>query len=134
MRIGELARALGVTTKAVRFYEAGGLLPGPARAANRYRDYGPDEVQRLRVLVGLRRLDVPLTEAAELARLCADGQCDRVADGLGDAIAVRRAQIAARSAELQTLDSELERLDAALAAGAPPRPLIQVRRKEDDSV
>ncbi len=71
MPIGELARELGVTTKAVRFYEARGLLPGPARVANGYRDVNADAVQRLRVLVGLRRLDVPLDEAAELAGLCA---------------------------------------------------------------
>ena len=134
MRIGKLAKELGVTTKAVRFYEARGRLPRPPRASNRYRDYGPDDIQRLRVLVGLRRLDVPLDEAAELASLCADGQCDRVADGLRSAIAARRAQIERRTTELATLDGELARLDAALAAGAPPRPLIQVSRKENGNV
>jgi DNA-binding transcriptional MerR regulator len=134
MRIGELARELGVTTKALRFYEGRGLLPHPARVANGYRDFGADDLQRLRVLVGLRRLDVPLNEAAELAGLCADGQCDRVAGGVRAAIAARRAEIAQRTAELRMLDLDLAKLDAALAAGAAPRPLIQVAGKEDDSV
>lgn len=134
MRIGELARELGVTTKALRFYEERGLLPRPARVANGYREFGADDVARLRVLIGLRRLDVPLAEAAELANLCADGQCDRVAEGVRSAIAARRAQIAHRSAELAGLDAELTRLDAALAGGAAPRPLIQVGGKEVDDV
>ncbi len=82
------------------------------------------------MLVGLRRLDVPLGEAAELAGLCADGQCDRVAEGVRAAIATRRNEIARRTRELAGLDAELARLDAALAAGAQPRPLIQVGRKE----
>jgi DNA-binding transcriptional MerR regulator len=129
MRIGELARGLGVTTKAVRFYEERGLLPRPARGPNHYRDYSPDDVQRLRVLVGLRRLDVPLAEAAELAGLCADGQCDRVATGVRASIAQQREQIARHSSELATLDADLARLDAALAAGEPPRPLIQLAER-----
>jgi DNA-binding transcriptional MerR regulator len=130
MRIGELARKLGVTTKALRFYEDRGLLPRPTRVANGYRDFGAEDVARLRVMIGLRRLDVPLTEAAELAGLCAGGQCDRVAAGVREAIAGRRAEIARRSAELTSLDRDQARLDAALAAGAPPRPLIELARKE----
>jgi DNA-binding transcriptional MerR regulator len=33
MRIGELATATGITTKTLRFYEEGGLLPQAERAA-----------------------------------------------------------------------------------------------------
>jgi MerR family copper efflux transcriptional regulator len=134
MRIGELARELGVTTKALRFYEERGLLPRPARAPSGYRDFSADDLGRLRVVVGLRRLDVRLDEAAELAGLCADGQCDRVTDGVRLVIARRRAEIAQRTAELDLLDADLARLDAALAAGAAPRPLIQVDGREGDSV
>ena len=39
MRIGEAAAAVGMTTKALRFYENQGLLPPAERAANGYRDY-----------------------------------------------------------------------------------------------
>lgn len=34
MRIGELARELGVSTDTLRFYEREGWLPHPARAEN----------------------------------------------------------------------------------------------------
>ena len=47
MRIGELAAATGTTTKTLRFYEDSGLLPPAERAANGYRDYGQDAVNRL---------------------------------------------------------------------------------------
>ena len=52
MRIGELARLSGVTTKAVRYYESLGLLE-PHRLPNGYRDY--DE-GHLRVVTEIREL------------------------------------------------------------------------------
>lgn len=42
MRIGEVADAVGLSTKTLRFYEQSGLLPAPARSANGYRDYQPE--------------------------------------------------------------------------------------------
>lgn len=52
MRIGELAHRTGATTRALRYYEECGLL-GSDRAANGYRDYGPEAVVRVR---NIRRL------------------------------------------------------------------------------
>src|SRR5882757_7139910 len=37
MRIGELATAGGLSTKAVRYYEQAGLLPAPPRTSGGYR-------------------------------------------------------------------------------------------------
>lgn len=59
MQIGELARLAGTTAKAVRFYESEGLLRVPERATNGYRQYASADVERLRLLVGLRTLDLP---------------------------------------------------------------------------
>ncbi|BAJ27062.1 MULTISPECIES: MerR family DNA-binding transcriptional regulator [Kitasatospora] len=58
MRIGELARLAGVTTKAVRYYESLGLL-APARLANGYRDYGEHDVRVTREIRTLGRLGIP---------------------------------------------------------------------------
>jgi DNA-binding transcriptional MerR regulator len=41
LRIAELARAVGVPTDTVRYYERVGLLPPPRRTAGGYRDYDP---------------------------------------------------------------------------------------------
>jgi DNA-binding transcriptional MerR regulator len=52
VRIGELARRTGATTRALRYYEERGLL-GSGRGENGYRDYGPEAVVRVR---NIRRL------------------------------------------------------------------------------
>ncbi|MCE7000887.1 MerR family transcriptional regulator [Saccharothrix sp. S26] len=49
MRIGELARATGTSTRALRFYEEQGLLDSD-RAPNGYRVYGPDAVARVHAI------------------------------------------------------------------------------------
>ena len=44
MRAGEAAGSAGVSVKALRYYEAGGLLR-PARRANGYRDYTERDIR-----------------------------------------------------------------------------------------
>ncbi|WP_409462878.1 MerR family transcriptional regulator [Amycolatopsis sp. GA6-003] len=46
MRIGELAKATGVTTRALRFYEEQGLLTA-ARSRNGYRHYDESAIERV---------------------------------------------------------------------------------------
>ncbi|MFI6698674.1 redoxin family protein [Streptomyces sp. NPDC050509] len=59
MRIGELARQAGVTTKAVRYYESLGLLR-PARLPNGYRDYDERDVLLAREIRALSVLGIPV--------------------------------------------------------------------------
>ena len=75
MRIGELAEAVGVSTDTVRFYERSGWLPRANRRDNSYRDYGPADVEHLRLIIDLRRLDLPLEDAARIAGWCHSGHC-----------------------------------------------------------
>lgn len=124
MQIGELAHQAGTTTKAVRFYESRGLLPSPGRAANGYREYTSADVERLRLLVGLRALDLPLDRAGELAVLCAAGHCERVSIELRELIVRQRAEVRRRADELKHLDERLGTLERHLAAGDPPQSLI----------
>lgn len=124
MKVGEVARRLRVTPQAVRFYEARGLLPAPARASNEYREYSMEDYERLRLLVGLRRLDMPLNTAAMLAVACIEGRCDETAAELRVVIRERRAQISERIAELHHVEAELARLDDLLADGANPQDAI----------
>jgi MerR-like DNA binding protein len=46
--IGRLATLTGVSAKAIRYNEEIGLLPRLPRGANRYRRYGPADVNRAR--------------------------------------------------------------------------------------
>ena len=114
MRIGEVARRLGATVETVRFYERSGLVPSAARATNGYREYEANDVDRLRCLIGFRRLDLPLPKAAALASQCVDGRCDLMFSELKPLIAAKRAEVRARIAELAYLDEELAAVEREL--------------------
>ncbi|MER8029365.1 MerR family transcriptional regulator [Streptomyces bauhiniae] len=79
MRIGELARATGTTTRALRYYEEHGLLR-PERSANGYRDYGPEAVRlveniRLLLASGLTTEDLSLIGTCLRDELVGDHRC-----------------------------------------------------------
>ena len=66
MRIGELAAATGATTKTLRFYEESGLRPQTERAANGYRDYGPEALSRLDFIRRGRAAGLTLAQIREV--------------------------------------------------------------------
>ena len=119
MRISELAEQVGVSADTIRFYEREGLLPAAGRARNGYREYGPAELDHLRLLVELRRLDIPLDEAAGLARSCHTGHCDDAVSDLPRLLATRRTIVAARIEGLQALDRQLAELERHVARRLP---------------
>lgn len=65
-RSGELARLAGVSADTLRHYERKGVLPAPLRAANGYRVYAPQALERVRLV--RRALGVGFT-LDELARI-----------------------------------------------------------------
>ncbi len=66
MRIGELSKTSGVDTATIRYYEKAGLLPGPARQPNGYRNYGTEHVERLAFIRQCRALEMPLASVHRL--------------------------------------------------------------------
>ena len=69
MRIGELADLVGLNPKTIRYYESIDLLPDPERQPSGYRDYSTDDVERLRFVRTAQRLNLSLSEIAEILRL-----------------------------------------------------------------
>jgi DNA-binding transcriptional MerR regulator len=135
MRIRALADQLGTTPHAIRFYERKGLVPAPERGSNRYREYGEADAERLRLLVGLRQLDLPLEQAAELAGMCAEGRCTEVSVELRTVIGEKRDELRRRMDEMNYLDRRLAHLHGDLAAGESPRTLIPLGKEvHHDSV
>jgi DNA-binding transcriptional MerR regulator len=114
MRIGELAEAVGVSTDTVRFYERSGWLPRASRRDNAYREYGPGDVEHLRLIIDLRRLDLPLEDAARIAGWCHSGHCGDATAELPRMIEARRTDIADRIAGLHALDAKLAGLQGHL--------------------
>jgi MerR family copper efflux transcriptional regulator len=115
MRIGELASRVGISTDTVRFYERSGWLPDPGRRTNTYREYGDTDVEHLRLLIDLRRLELPLGDAARVASWCHAGHCGDTSVELPALIARQRATIADRIARLGDLDARLASLESHLA-------------------
>jgi MerR family transcriptional regulator, redox-sensitive transcriptional activator SoxR len=65
LTIGQLAQRFGLKTSAIRYYEANGVLPEPARQSGQRR-YGADAVRRLEVLDVAKRAGFSLDEARVL--------------------------------------------------------------------
>ena len=62
MKINEVEQLVGVTKRNIRFYEKEGLLNPGRNVDNGYRDYSDSDVETLRKIKLLRKLDVPLEE------------------------------------------------------------------------
>ena len=65
MRIKEVEKTTGLTAKAIRLYESKGLLSVARENENDYRDYTPEDVERLKTIAVLRQLDVPVKTIKE---------------------------------------------------------------------
>ncbi|MFF2089968.1 MerR family transcriptional regulator [Paenibacillus sp. NPDC058174] len=61
MKVHEAAKRLGVTPRALRFYEEKGLLKPKKAEENGYRDYSEDNIVQLRWIIALRELGLPVT-------------------------------------------------------------------------
>ncbi|MBV8620832.1 MAG: MerR family transcriptional regulator [Curvibacter sp.] len=66
MKIGELARRSGLTPSRIRFYEASGLIQGVARQENGYRDYGPQTLKTLEIIIGAQNAGFALEDIRSL--------------------------------------------------------------------
>ena len=62
LRIKEVEARVGLSAKNIRFYEKEGLLAPRRQASNGYRDYDDADLESLRRIKLLRKLDVPLEE------------------------------------------------------------------------
>ena len=80
MKIGDLARAAGVSTKAIRYYEQIGVLPKPERADNGYRVYAPSALERLTFVKDAQATGLSLDEIAAILGMREQGEatCDHV--------------------------------------------------------
>ena len=66
MKIGELARLSGVAASRIRFDEASGLLQPAERQSNGYREYAPESVTRLQIILRAQSAGFSLEEIRAL--------------------------------------------------------------------
>jgi DNA-binding transcriptional MerR regulator len=122
MRIQQIATLTGASQKAVRLYEALGLL-GPVPRRGAYRFYSADHVA---LVAMVRRAQAFGFTLAELRAAQRGGQIDwaavlQLVQDKRRALAAERARLARMDQELQAIEDEL-RPCAAAAAPPPPHP------------
>lgn len=105
MRIGQVAEALGLPTRTIRFYERRGLLPDPERSANGYRVYQDATIERLRFIKSAQAAGLTLAEIGSVidVRDGGDAPCEHV-EGL---LRSKLEDVETRRRELETLEGEL---------------------------
>ena len=118
MLIGELASKTGLTTKAIRFYEAQRLLQQPRRTAGGYRDYGEDVLDRISFIRAGQAIGFTLGELREVIAFRDQGQapCSHVAtllDQKAEDIDQRITELVLLRDTLHTLRERASRLDPA---------------------
>ena len=108
MQINQLAALAGVSPKTIRYYESIGVLPEPYRSPNGYREYAQPDMERLKLVVGARRLDFSLDDINEIIAMRdrREAPCRVMLDKL----AHKADEIAHRITELQRLEQELRHL------------------------
>ncbi|HEU4415750.1 MAG TPA: heavy metal-responsive transcriptional regulator [Candidatus Angelobacter sp.] len=104
-RSGELAQLAGVSRDTLRHYERKGLLPAAQRSQNGYRHYGPQALDRVRLIRAALSIGFTVDELREILRSRDRGiaPCHQV-----HALAVAKAR------ELQVRIDELNALHRAL--------------------
>ena len=108
LKIGQLAKRSGATTKTIRYYELLGLLHEPERTESGYRLYDEKDVERLIFIRKAKSLGFSLTDIGETLTLYDSQQapCIHVL-----ALLDRKIQeIDQLMDELQELQQELQRL------------------------
>ncbi len=108
MLIGQVADALGIPTRTVRFYERRGLLPEPQRAENGYRVYDQISLARLEFIRSAQTAGLTLAEIASIVHVRDNGiaPCSHV-DAL---LETKLADVRDRRRHLADLEAELVQL------------------------
>ena len=120
MKIGELARAADVTTQTIRFYEREGLLPAPCRAANGYREYGPNASREIGFIRGCLDAGFTLKEIKGLKGL--DPKRTATCSEMSGLLQRKTQEIDQKIASLKRVRARLSELDKQCAtkpAGDP---------------
>lgn len=105
MKIGEVARQVGLTVETIRYYEKQGLIVTPERNASGYRQYSADIIQHLSFIKQAKKLGFSLKEIKELLviRDTPGVSCKEVREQAREKIAGIRRKIA----DLQKIENDL---------------------------
>jgi MerR family redox-sensitive transcriptional activator SoxR len=130
LSIGEVAKATGLRTSAIRYYEDAGVLPKPVRVSGKRR-YDSDTIDRLTLLRFCGRLGMSLSDVRGLLaaprgtrgkdhwRQLVDGKLAEIGALITSARGVERILRESRDCDCMTLESCSFLIDE---RAKPPRP------------
>ena len=128
MKIKEVEKITGITSKNIRFYEKEGLLLPGRNAENKYREYSSEDVKRLKEIKLLRKFGMSLTDikgiqdgSLEFAKCLQRYRAFYIEKKKEMEILIELAtDIQKNEPELSTLDADfyLAKIDSAEEAGA----------------
>lgn len=131
----ELARAVGVSTDALRYYERQRLLPAPPRAVNGYRRYPLEALTRVRVIRSALAVGFSVDELARIFRARDRGlypcqQVRQLATNKLKAVEGRIRELQQLRGALSTTLASWDRQLATTPPGTPPRLLYNLANAE----
>lgn len=116
---GQLAKAAGVNTETLRYYEREGILEAAQRSRAGYRIYDDKAVDRIRFVHQAQALGFTIREIKELIHL--DENLDADCDDLRVQAMDKLASVDKKIAELQRMRTGLANLLVSCEAGQPLR-------------
>ena len=106
MKIGDLAKKLGVSTKTIRYYETLGIIPKAQRAENGYRLFSASAVATAQLVSTLRKLKFSIDDIKALDINNNQGQLRQILERILDK---KRSEIAL---DIAILQGQLDELDS----------------------
>ncbi len=108
MRVGELAKAVGKTVRAMHLYEELGLLEPRSRSEGGFRMYGHDAIDRIHWIVKLQAIGFTLAEIQGFVRDFQGAGSGREATERVRALFVeKQSQIREQITQLQVIENDL---------------------------
>ena len=108
IKIGEIARASGVSAKTIRYYESIGLIPRASRSESGYRSFVQMDIDTLRFVQRARSLGFSVKDVARLLDLWRDRS--RVSSAVKTLATEQLGEIDRKIDELRSMRDTLEHL------------------------
>ena len=108
MNISAAARASGLSSKTIRYYEEIALIPSAARSDNGYRFYDDKAVEELRFVQHARQVGFSVEECRQLLQLYSDSS--RHGAHVKDLVLEKCQKIELRIKELRSMNRMLRNL------------------------
>jgi MerR family Zn(II)-responsive transcriptional regulator of zntA len=116
MKIGQLAKKVGVDIQNLRYYESQGLLNKPSRLANGYRDYPEATISRLEFIKKAKIVGFTLKEIKELLAIQVTKDQHTCQD-VKTFTQIKLEEISHKIEELTTIQTALMKIHASCCGG-----------------